>query len=326
MPIDWSPFVDLVRNHQRFVLTTHVRPDPDALGSQLALAEALEGMGRRVQMVISSKFPPRYAFLDAEKRIERYEAPGEAYKDAEVIVVLDTGTWNQVGDFGDFMKTSKAKKIVIDHHISQDDLGGVRLQDVTAEATGRLVFDAFKALGQPITKKAASCMFAALATDTGWFRHKNTSSATFELANKLTQAGADPNYLYDAIYEQNTVERVNLLGLVLERMKVVENGLIAYSEVRRDDYPRTGATPQDTEDAVQFTRSIAGTEVGLLFLEQPDGDIKVSFRSRSKIDVAKIAEQFGGGGHRLASGATLATSIAEAQTRVLAAVRLALLQ
>ena len=324
MPIDWSPFVELVRTHQRFVITTHVRPDPDALGSQLALADVLEGMGRRVQMVISSKFPPRYAFLDPEQYIQRYEPPGEAYKDVEVIVVVDTGTWNQLGDFGDYMKASKAKKVVIDHHLSQDELGGIRLLDATSEAAGRLVYDAAQALGQPLSKKAASCLFAALATDTGWFRHKNTSPVTFELAKKLAQAGADANYLYDAIYEQNTVERLNLLGLVLQRMRVIENGLISYSEVRRDDYEKTGATPQDTEDAVSYTRSITGTEVGLLFLEQPAGGVKVSFRSRSKVDVAKVAEQFGGGGHRLASGATLNTSIAEAQERVLAAIRLAL--
>src|ERR1043166_3220144 len=122
MPIDWSPFVDLVRNHQRFLLTTHVRPDPDGLGSQLALADVLEGMGRQVQMVISSAWPPRYTFLDPERRIQRF-APGPAHQNTDVIVVLDTGTWNQLGDFGDWMKTSPAKKAVIDHHMSQDDLG-----------------------------------------------------------------------------------------------------------------------------------------------------------------------------------------------------------
>src|SRR5262245_41860869 len=133
MPIDWTPFVELVRNHQRFVITTHVRPDPDGLGSQLALADVLEGMGRQVQMVIASAWPPRYSFLDPERRIARYAPPGTAHQGAEVIVVLDTGTWGQLGDFGDFMKASSAKKIVIDHHVSQDDLGGILLQDTTSE-------------------------------------------------------------------------------------------------------------------------------------------------------------------------------------------------
>lgn len=323
MPIDWTPFVDLVRNHQRFLITTHVRPDPDGLGSQLALADVLEGMGKQVQMVIASAWPPRYNFMDPDRRIARFAPPGDAHRDVQVIIVLDTGTWNQLGDFGDWMKTFPAKKIVVDHHITQDDLGGIRLVDTTSEATGRLVHEAAEALGQRLTPKAASHLFAAVATDTGWFRHKNTTPATFALAEKLTQAGADPNFLYDAIYEQNTVPRLNLLGLVLQRLRVLEGGKIAYAEVFKDDYGRTGAIPQDTEDAVGYTRSVIGVEVGMLFLEQPSGGIKVSFRSR-RVDVAKIAAEFGGGGHHLASGATLHTSMAEAQERVLAAVRRAL--
>jgi phosphoesterase RecJ-like protein len=324
MPIDWSPFVELVRKHQRFLLVTHVRPDPDGLGSQLALADVLEGMGRQVQMVIASSWPPRYTFLDPDRRIARFASPGTAHATVEVIVVLDTGTWNQLGDFGAWMKTSAAKKVVIDHHLSQDDLGAIRLVDTTSEATGRLVFEAVQALGQQLSRRAASCLFAAVATDTGWFRHKNTTPATFALAEKLTRAGADPNYLYDSIYEQNTAARINLLGLVLQRLRVIENGTIAYSEVFKPDYDATGAIPQDTEDAVQYTRSIMGVEVGMLFLEQPAGGIKVSFRSRGKADVAKVAEQFGGGGHKLASGATLHKSMQEAQGLVLEAVRKAL--
>lgn len=140
----------------------------------------------------------------------------------------------------------------------------------------------------------------------------------------MQQAGADPNFLYDAIYEQNTVARLNLLGLVLERIRLIEDGKIAYAEVLCSDYAKTGAIPSDTEDAIQYTRSITGVEVGMLFLEQPAGGIKVSFRSRSKVDVAKIAAEFGGGGHRLASGATLHMPLADAQTRVLDAVRKAL--
>ena len=324
MPIDWSPFVDLVRKHQRFLITTHVRPDPDGLGSQLALADALEGMGRQVQMVIASSWPPRYTFLDPERRIQRFVPPGDAHKDVEVIVVLDTGTWNQLGDFGDWMKTSTATKVVIDHHVTQDDLGALQLFDTTSEATGRLVYEAVQALGQQISRKAAACLFAAVATDTGWLRHKNTTAATFALAEKLTRAGADPNYLYDEIYEQNTVARINLLGLVLQRLQVIEKGTIAYSEVFKGDYVKTGAIPQDTEDAVGYTRSISGVEVGMIFLEQPAGGIKVSFRSKGKVDVAAIAKSFDGGGHRLASGATLHTSMDEAQKHVLDAVRRAL--
>jgi phosphoesterase RecJ-like protein len=323
MSIDWFPFVALVQRHQRFLLTTHVRPDPDGLGSQLALADVLEGMGKEVQLVIASNWPPRYNFLDPARRIARFEAPGTQYQ-AEVLVVLDTGTWNQLGDFGPFLKASTAAKVVIDHHMTQDDLGAVRLLDSTAEATGRLVYEAVQALGRPLSARAANALFAALATDTGWFRHKNTTPATFDLAAQLTRAGADPSSLHEHIYEQNTLARQLLKGLVLSRLKVIENGRVAYTEVQKSDYAATGAIPQDTEDMVNCTREIAGVEVGLFFLEQPAGGVKISFRSRATVDVARIAEQFGGGGHRLAAGATLPTTLPEAQRRVLDAVRVAL--
>lgn len=325
MPINWTPFVDLVRQHQRIVITTHVRPDPDGLGSQLGLAEALELMGKKVRLVISSPRPPRYDFLDPEGRIKRFQKPGEEYRDAEVIMVLDTGTWGQLGDFGAFMKTMDVPKVVIDHHISQDDLGALRLQDTTAEATGRLIWEATHALGQPVTPRAAEALFAAVATDTGWFRHLNTTPATFELAAKLEAAGARPTFLYDHVYERNTLPRMKLMGLVLSRLRTVENDLVALTEVTVADYAATGASPQDTEDMVNFTRSVAGVEVGLFFLEQPAGGVKVSFRSRERIDVARIAEQFDGGGHRLASGATLMTTMVDAQARVLDAVHQALM-
>ena len=322
--LDWSPFVDLVRRHRRFLITTHVRPDGDGLGSALGLAEVLEKQGKKVRLVVASTFPPRYDFLDPEKRIERFTLPGDSWRDAEAVLILDTGTWNQLGDFGTFLKTLSAPKLVIDHHLSQDDLGAVRLVDTGAEATGRLVFEAIGALGAQLPERAANRLFVAVAMDTGWFRHANTSAATFALAEKLVAAGARPTELYEHLFEATTLPRLKLMGLVLERMQVVEGGRVAYTEIRRGDYEATGAVPQDTEDLVNFTRSLGGVEVGLFFMEQPAGGVKVSFRARDKVDVAKVAAQFGGGGHRLASGATLHEDLAQARKRVLEAVHKAL--
>lgn len=324
MPIDWRPFVDLVHQKQRFLLTTHVRPDPDGLGSMLGLAEILVMMGKEVGCVISSVYPPRYDFLDPAKRVQRFYLPGDEYRKYEAIIVLDTGTWNQLGDFGDFIRASTVSKVVIDHHLSQDDLGALRLVDTTAEATGRLVVEAIQALGQLITPQAAQYLFAALATDTGWFRHLNTTPETFALAERLTRAGAKPTWLYDQIYDQNKLSRYHLMGMVLQRLQVVENGKVAYTELRKSDYPATGAIPSDSEDLVNFTRSLAGVEVGLFFMEQPEGGVKVSMRAKEKVNVSKIAESFGGGGHRLAAGAILNTTLDDAETKVLNAVRAAL--
>ena len=160
--------------------------------------------------------------------------------------------------------------------------------------------------------------------DTGWFRHSNTTPATFILAAHLQEVGARPTEAYMELFERNTLGRLKLTGLVLQRLRQVHGGRTAFTEIRRGDYEATGAVPQDSEDLVNYTRGLEGVEVGLFFMEQPRGGVKVSFRSRSRIDVARIAETFGGGGHRLASGATLADPLEEARTRVLAAVAAAL--
>jgi phosphoesterase RecJ-like protein len=324
MPLDWAPFVNLVRQHQRFLLTTHVRPDGDGLGSMLALADALEQLGKSVRTVVASTVPPRYNFLDPARRIQRFGLPGNEYRDSDAVIVLDTGTWNQLGDFGALLRELACPRAVIDHHLTQDDLGAARFVDTSAEATGRLVHEAVTALGTPLSPTAAHCLFVAVAMDTGWFRHRNTTSATLTLAASLVESGARPTEAYESLFEENSLGRLRLTGLVLSRMQVAHDGLVAHTEIHRGDYESTGAVTQDSEDLVNYTRSVSGVEVGLFFMEQPRGGIKVSLRSRSRIDVARIAEQFGGGGHRLASGCVLDTTLEEARRRVLAAVKAAL--
>jgi phosphoesterase RecJ-like protein len=286
----------------------------------LAMADVLRERGKSVQMTVASMLPPRYDFMDPGSHIEPFEPPGDAFRRADAAIILDTGTWNQLGDFGTLLRTLPIPKVVIDHHLTQDDVGALQLVDTSAEATGRLVYEAITALGGPLTKSAAHALFIALAMDTGWFRHRNTRPATFALASVLVQAGAEPTGAYTSLYEQNSLGRLKLTGLVLDRLQVTHGGRTAYAEVRLDDYEACGATPQDTEDLINYTRSVTGTEVGLFFMEQPRGGVKVSFRSQARVDVARLAEQFGGGGHRLASGATLDTTLESARERVLHAV------
>jgi phosphoesterase RecJ-like protein len=321
VPIDWTPFVELVRRHQRFLLMTHVRPDGDALGSQLAFADALLALGKQPRVVIASRLPPRYDFLNsADLPIEEFHNPGDGFRATDAVVILDTGTWNQLGDFGPFMQTLDVPKAVVDHHRTQDDLGGLALVDVTAEATGRLVHEAINALGVPVSARAAHCMFVALAMDTGWFRHPSTTARTLDLAAELVRAGARPDRIYEDLYEHSTLPRLKLLARALERLQVLAGGRVAYTEVYLRDYAATAAVPQDTEDLIAYTRSLEGVEVGLLFIEQPAGGVKVSFRSHSRVDVGGLAERFGGGGHRLASGATVAGELPDVRARVLEAV------
>jgi bifunctional oligoribonuclease and PAP phosphatase NrnA len=282
MSVDWRPLADFVARHQRFLIMTHIRPDGDALGSQLGLACGLRSLGKTVYPVIASNVGPRYRFLDPDgTKVERHtNPPPEHLKACSAIIIVDTGAWAQIGDFGDYLKIATAEKVVIDHHRSQDDLGATRFVDTSAEAAGRLVYDACMALGCTITAEAASYLYMAIATDTGWFRHAATKPSTLTVAAKLMEAGADPTAIYDALYENNTFGRVRLIGRFLERLKTESNGAIGYGEVYLQDFEDTGSLPPDTEDLINYPRSVAGVEVALIFIEQKEGAIRVSFRSR----------------------------------------------
>jgi phosphoesterase RecJ-like protein len=322
MPLDWSPLVELLRNHERPLLMTHIRPDADGLGAQLALHETLTGLGKHPRVAIASKLPPRYGFLDPERRVSEDFKPAN-FADRDSVVVLDTGTWNQLGDFGDWLKTSPLPRAVVDHHRTQDDLGGLQMVDVAAESTGRLAHEIIRALGAKISPSVANHLFMAMATDTGWFRHPNATPRTFALAAELVEAGANPTLLYEQLYEAAPLARLRLVGVALERLQVRAGGKIAFTEIYLSDYASTGGTPGDTEDLINYPRSVEGVEAALVFIEQPGGGTKVSFRAKS-LDVSKLAERFGGGGHKLAAGARTNDPLPQTRDAVLAAVEEAL--
>ena len=329
MTIDWTPLADLIETHDRFLVTTHVRPDGDALGSEVGMAGLLRQKGKDVRVVNASRTPPRYDFLDPEGSLFEHfgsMTAGQAagLGDRQVLVILDLSAWSQLGDMADWVRGFQGPRVVVDHHVSQDDLGAVFLKDTTAEATGTLVARAVRALGGALTPEVSTGLLTAIAMDTGWFRHPNTTSATFRTAAELVDAGAEVDRIYRLLFERGTVGRLRLLGETLAGLKTDAGGRIAYATVTREGLARTGAIPQDTEDLVDYTVSLDGVEVGILFFEQLRGGVKLSLRSRKGLDCARLAGKFGGGGHRAAAGATLPEPIAESVGRVLGAVREAL--
>jgi len=314
--IDWSPMVKLIHDHQRFLLMTHIKPDCDALGSEIGLAEVLRHLGKTVRIVIVGPWQNRYDFLDPEREIQTFKAANPDFRQTDAVIIVDTGTWNQIGDFGSFLRELPVAKAVIDHHRTQDDLGGIQCIDVQAEATGRLIAELADVLNVPLTPRAATALFTALATDTGWFRHPNTTPETFALAEKFVRLGAIPNRLYEYLYDQNTLPRLRLIGLILERLQVVADGKIGYTEVYLKDFVATGADANDTGDLVNYPRSVAGVEIAAFFTEQSNGCVRISLRSRDGYDVGQVAESLGGGGHRLAAGCSVQGSMADARTKV----------
>jgi phosphoesterase RecJ-like protein len=328
MSIDWTPLADLIETHDRFLVTTHVRPDGDALGSEVGMAGLLRQKGKDVRVVNASPTPPRYDFLDPDKSLFEHfgtAAGPDALTDREVVVILDLSAWNQLGDMAGPIRGFAGTKVVIDHHVSQDDLGAVFLKDTAAEATGTLILQAIRALGAALTPEVATGLLTAIAMDTGWFRHSNTRPGTLRAAAELIDAGALIDDIYRQLFERNTFGRLKLIGETLAGMRTDFDGRVAYATISRDDLLRTGAIPQDSEDLVDYTVSLRGVDVGLLFIEQMRGGVKVSFRARNGLDCSALASQFGGGGHRAAAGATVFGPMSDIVARVLQAVRQALM-
>jgi phosphoesterase RecJ-like protein len=327
MAINWNRFVEVVRGQQRFVLVSHIRPDCDALGSELGMAAVLRALGKSVRIVNGQATPPNLAFIDPENQIKVIGQTIQAadLADADIVLVLDTSAWAQIGPVSDFIRGFAGKKIVLDHHASADDLGAEEFKDVTAEATGSLVVQAAEALGVKLRPEMATPLFAAVATDTGWYRFSSATASCYRTGAKLIDAGAQPAAIFNSLYEQDTLGRVKLRGLILTRIVAELEGRLAHTYVLKEDFAATNSLPSDTEDVVNILLGIHGTQFAAIFVEQKDGGFKISFRSRCAVDCAKLAEQFGGGGHKAAAGAFVKGALAEVQRTILDAVRTALL-
>lgn len=325
-PLDWDRLVSVLRSAQRICLTTHVRPDCDALGSVLAAAAALEQLGKQVKIVNAFRVPYDLEFLDPSGAMLELASP-EAQpwiEQMDLLLILDTAAWAQLGAMGDVIRQTTARKIVLDHHATADDLGAEMFRDTAAEATGRLVVELAERLGVQITPEMARVLFAAVATDTGWFRFASASAETYRLAAKLIDLGARPDELYRDLYENTSLGRLRLVGRAVAKTRTELDGRLAYTWLEKEDFDVAGAEPSDSEDIINMLLMLGGTQVAVMFIQLSDGRFKVSFRSRNELDCSRVAQQFDGGGHRKAAGALVEGDLEQVRTKVLDAVRAAM--
>ena len=322
MRLDWATLLGVLRDAQSFVLTSHVRPDCDALGSELGMLGILEAIGKDVRIVNAQATPANLKWIDPDHRLESL-AEGVKKDDLvsrDVLIVLDTSAWAQLGAMGDVAKAMREKVLVVDHHVSEDDLSDRWFKDTSAEATARIVYEIGLRLKVPLSKRIATPLYAGLSTDTGGFRFPNVSGESFRVAARLVDAGADPTAIYRELFEQDSLARLHLVGRTLAGAQASHGGRVIVSTVRQSDIKEVQAQPADTEDLVNLTLAVKGTEVAVILIEQPDGRIKTSFRSRSQVDCNALAARFGGGGHKAAAGAILPRPFDVAHEQVLAAV------
>lgn len=323
MRVAWQKFTEIVRQNERFLLTSHIRPDCDALGSELGMAQILRACGKQVRIVNGQATPHNLRFIDPDQEIQAIgvDVTSDQLRDHEVLIVLDTSAWAQLGPMAELVRALAGQKVVIDHHQSADDLGAEPFKDVEAEATGALVVAAADALGVTLTPKMAQPLFAAIATDTGWFRFSSVTAHTHRVAARLVDAGANAAAIYNALYEQDTLGRIRLRGFILARTEAEMDGRLVHTYVMKEDYELAGAVPTDTEDAINLTLAIAGTQFAVIFVEQLEGGFKLSFRSRCNVSCSALAETFGGGGHHAAAGAFLPGTLDAVRSEVLPLVR-----
>jgi phosphoesterase RecJ-like protein len=322
---DFQKAVELINKSTNVLLTTHTKPDGDACGCMVTIEELLKALGKKTQTLFLSEMPQWYKFLFDEKPpILGKDITIDKLKQAgfDLIILIDVNSDSQLPEFTKFLKRTKSPVLVIDHHESNDGLGNVELVDSTAAATGLIVLDLFKYAGWQITEKIATALFVAVATDTGWFRFRNTDRRVFDACAELVNAGANPTALYQKIYLNFTTQRFRLLAAANNSLQLHLDGRYATEQLCQADFAATGAGYEDTENLVDECRRIAGVEVAALFVEMPDGKIRCSLRSSGDIDVCQIAEKFSGGGHKTAAGATLDGPLEKAKQTVLEQLRL----
>jgi phosphoesterase RecJ-like protein len=324
MPIDWQPLVDLIDRCQTFLITSHVRADCDAIGSEVALAQILEARGKQALIINGDEVPEHIAFMDPQNRVRVVgaTAPLESLRGGfDAFIIVDTGAWTQLGRTAEVLRNFTGPKVVIDHHVSQDDMGAMLFKDSTVEATGRLILQLSEALNVPLTLEIAEPLFAAIATDTGWFRFNSVTADTYSALAKLTAAGVEPGKIFTRLYEQHSLPRLLLRGRILSHITPECDGRLMWTYVTNEDFTECDANRTDTEDSINSLLTVAGVEVAALFVELEPGVTKVSLRSRSDFDVRAVAEQFGGGGHRAAAGISYRGDRATAQQLILDALR-----
>ena len=210
MNVDWPRFCEVIKNANNIILTSHIRPDCDALGSCLGMSGILESLGKKVRIVCGQPVPPNLKFIDPDHKVMciHDDIEPEELADADLHMILDTSAWAQLGAMADVIRNSTYKKIIFDHHVGEDDIDAELFKNTTAEAVGRMCVDAAEHLGVALTPEISTPIFAAIATDTGWFRFNSVKEVTYQTAAKLVAGGAVPAEIYGDLYERETVGRV----------------------------------------------------------------------------------------------------------------------
>jgi bifunctional oligoribonuclease and PAP phosphatase NrnA len=310
-----SALLELIRERNSFVISSHLRPDGDAIGSALGLMHLLEAMGKQATVVFIDPIPANFQFLSGQDCVE------STFPVADAAVFLECDSIERSSiDRQQFDAASPALTINIDHHRSGREFADFNWIDPEAAAVGCMIYDLAIAADIPISRAMAECLYAAILTDTGSFNYPSTTAATFAMAEHLVQCGANPNRIAADVYFSNPASKVRLLGIALSNIQI--EGRVSWSHVTLEEMERVGASVEDCEGVANHLIGIAGVEAAAFLRELPEQDhFRLSLRSRRALDVSVVAEHFGGGGHRNASGCSMEGTLAEVTRRIVEQLR-----
>jgi bifunctional oligoribonuclease and PAP phosphatase NrnA len=306
-------------SHQRFLLTTHINPDGDAIGSEVAFARMLRAMGKTVRILNDSPTPHAFAWLTTEDPIEVYdEALAEArFAESDALVVLDTGNKQRIGRLAHHLDRHLIAIAVVDHHATHDGFGRVNVIEPTCAAAAVLVHELMREAGVAPDRRSAEALYVGLSTDTGYFRYTNTDARALHMAAALVECGVDVARVTARVNQTAPVGRLRFFGEALAALEMRSGGQLVVLEVAPEQFARHGLQGADTEGLVDMPRAIEGVEAVALFSEVEPGKVKVSLRSTGRVDIDGVCSRLGGGGHRHAAGVQLRGSREQARERIL---------
>jgi phosphoesterase RecJ-like protein len=305
---DLERLKSLLASGEKVLATTHIRPDPDAIGSVLAIQEMITVMGSEPIVVLEDPCPPRCLFLPGAGLIQSFDGLPERERFTRVIVV-DAGDRGRIGEVEKLI-SAQAEIVNIDHHGSNEEFGSLNFVYPDTAACGELLYFLIKALGIELTPTLAVNLYAGLVTDTGRFRHTNTTSRSMQVAAALIDGGADAHEITDKLYYTISARDIRCMGEILQSLELHGDGEVSTMLVSRDQ------CIEDPDHVVDFARAVEGVELAALMSEMKDGKIRVSLRSKSFVDVSKLAESFGGGGHRRAAGFRIFGTLPEIKRKI----------
>jgi bifunctional oligoribonuclease and PAP phosphatase NrnA len=297
------------------LLTTHIMPDGDSIGSLLGLGLSLRAAGCDVTMFSADDVPARYTFLEGSRQIKTQALPAAAYSR---VVVLDCSDHLRIRPIWDKVKDKYI--INIDHHPTNDLFGTMNYVDSAAGATGEIVYFLLQEMGLNLTPDVAAALYVAIATDTGSFKFENTTPRTHRISAALLEAGVKPQDISPQVFDLRSREAIFILRAALASLEFSQDGKVAWMVLNEEDMQESGAKDEHLEGAVNFAKNIEGVEVGLLFRAKDDGTVKVGLRSHN-MDVGSVAQSLGGGGHARAAGCSLEAGTQEAINMVMNALK-----